>query len=200
VPTRVQSVRTGDDCDQWYRTGQRSATFNTPGAKHPDQRHPYPMTTVVVQPDDLGAWIGVAGVAVGVVLAAGIDWWRSRRTGRKELRQRLMQAGSDLAAAATAYQRTTRAAGTAMNEPAWHELIQTRLDAMRIASLTINLAGDISIHHASLQIVKAASAPPEQDDVSPGGAAAFLQQTYRQLSDQDDVLNAYWEAVRKAKL
>jgi hypothetical protein len=49
-------------------------------------------TVVVLQSDELGAWIGVAGVAVGVVLAAGIDWWRSRRAERKQKRLELLRA------------------------------------------------------------------------------------------------------------
>ncbi len=84
------------------------------------------MTVVVVQSDELSAWIGVAGVAVGVVLTTGIDSWRGRRAERKETRRRLLQAGSDLSAAAASYQKATRAAGEARDEAVWLEVIQAR--------------------------------------------------------------------------
>ena len=58
------------------------------------------MTIVVVQPDELGPWLGVAGVTVGVVLTAGIDWLRTRRAERKQMRHDLLRAGSEVAAAA----------------------------------------------------------------------------------------------------
>ncbi len=149
------------------------------------------MTVVVVQSDELSAWIGVAGVAVGVVLSTGIDWWRSRRTGRRELRHRLLQAGSDLAAAATGYQSTTRAAGAAMSEPAWHELIQARLEALRTAYLIINLAGDKGVEVAAGHIVKVAF---------DAAASSDMTVITQQMREQGAALAAYREAVRKAKL
>lgn len=151
-----------------------------------------PMSTiVVVQSDDLSAWIGVAGVAVGVVLTTGIDWWRSRRRERKELRHRLLQAGSDLSAAASAYQKATQAAGEARDEPAWHEVIQTRLEAFRAASLTINLAGNKELDAAALQIVKVAFQPVDFND-----PAAIVQNGY----ELSAVLTAFRDAVRQAEL
>ena len=146
---------------------------------------------VVVQSDDLSAWIGVAGVAVGVVLAAGIDWWRGRRAERKETRNRLLRAGSELASAVAAYQRTWRAAGKAAGEPAWHEAIQARADALHAAALTINLAGNKEIEAASSQLLKVAfQAPP----------ASGLEAITRQLHELAAALAAYREAVRNARL
>jgi hypothetical protein len=55
-------------------------------------------TVVVVQSDDLAAWIGVAGVAVGVLLTAGIDGWRNRKVESKRRRVALIHAGFELAA------------------------------------------------------------------------------------------------------
>lgn len=158
-----------------------------------------PMTPVVIiKSDDLSAWIGIAGVVVGVVLAAWIDWWRSHRTRRLELRHELLRAGSDLAFATGAYHSTARAAGTARDEPAWHELLQARLNEMGTASLTINLSGNETIQQASLQIVEAASTLPAEP--APADPAVFLRQTFTQLSANAAALAAYREAVRKAKL
>lgn len=148
-------------------------------------------TVVIVKSDDLSAWIGIAGVIVGVVLAAGIDWQRSRRTERRELRRRLLQSGSDLASAATAYTRTTRAAGAAMGEPAWHEAIQARLDAMSAAALTVNLAGDKTLEAAAGRIIKVAFE---------AGAASDTAVIAQHMDEQAAAIAAYRDAVHKARL
>jgi hypothetical protein len=154
--------------------------------------HPQVATTVVVvQSDDLSAWIGLAGVAVGVILTAGIEWWRSRLTDRKETRSRLMRAGSDVQAAAAAFQKATSAAGSARNEAPWLELIHARGEAMHKALLTINLSGDKATQDAALQIVKTGLEPMPET-----GQAEIRQY----LKEQAAALSAYRDAVRKARI
>lgn len=148
-------------------------------------------TIVVVQSDDLAAWIGVAGVAVGVVLGAGIDSWRSRKAERKRLRRDLTRAGTELAHATTAWARANRAAGEARNEAAWVEVIDARGDAWSAAMLTIRGAGVAELDKAALQVAGVAlKAPPDSEP------EAVLQHAVAQGA----ALDAYWDVVRKAKL
>jgi hypothetical protein len=63
------------------------------------------VTIIVEAPsDDLAAWIGVAGVAVGVLLTTGIEWARDRRTQRRDRRREIWAAYDELLNAAHAMQ------------------------------------------------------------------------------------------------
>ena len=89
---------------------------------------------VVVQSDDLAAWIGVAGVVVGVVLSTGLDWWRSRRAKRAAARQELLRAGNELYSATAARTAVVNAAGDAIGEPAW-VLVVAQFQAAQSAAM-----------------------------------------------------------------
>jgi len=78
-----------------------------------------------------------------------------------------------------------------MLEPAWHELIQARLEAIRIASLTINLAGDEDLEAAAGQIIKVTYEAAATSDMTVIG---------QQFREQAAAIAAYRDAVRKAKL
>jgi hypothetical protein len=54
------------------------------------------ITTVLVEPDDAAAWIGLAGVVVGALLTAAFEWVRGRRGDRKRVRRDLLIAGWQL--------------------------------------------------------------------------------------------------------
>jgi hypothetical protein len=149
-------------------------------------------TIVVVQSDDLAAWIGVAGVAVGVALGAGIDSLRTRRAERKRMLRDLIRAGSDLAAAAGAFEKAVWLAGDDKGDAAWVEVIDARSDAMRSALVTIRDAGDKALDQAALAIVsRCTSRPPSPED-----KAAFA----RYVNEAAEALSAFTEAARKAKL
>jgi hypothetical protein len=47
--------------------------------------------------DDLAAWIGVAGVGVGVLLTTVVEWLRDRRGLARERRRELLAAADELA-------------------------------------------------------------------------------------------------------
>lgn len=56
------------------------------------------MKVIVNTPgDDLAAWIGVAGVAVGVLLTTVVEWLRDRRGLARERRRELEAAAAELA-------------------------------------------------------------------------------------------------------
>jgi len=148
-------------------------------------------SVVVVQSDDLAAWIGLAGVVVGVVLSTSIDSWRSRRADRKQTREALIRAGGELARAAAALAKAERAAGPHKNEPAWIEAIDARANAMAAAGQTIRLAGDDTLDAASLRIVTVAMRQ------MPGGDSAATSAYLKEVGDE---IAAFRDAVRKAKL
>jgi hypothetical protein len=149
-------------------------------------------TVIVIQSDDLAAWIGVAGVAVGVVLAAAIDWWRTRRAENKQTRLDLLRAASELAGTATAAERTNRVAGQTENDGASIEDSDARQAAMRSALVTIKIIGDRGLDEAALGIVAVAikPMPPAEDQV------AFQ----RRMHELSDALKVFRDAVRNAKL
>jgi hypothetical protein len=113
------------------------------------------MTVVVVQSDELAAWIGVAGVVVGVVLTAGIDWWKSRRAEQKQKRKELIRAGDELAQASAAVAELSRLAGNSANEVPWIEALNARQSAIIRAHRTIREAGVKEIDDAADEIVAA---------------------------------------------
>ena len=131
---------------------------------------------VVVQSDDLAAWIGVAGVVVGVVLSTGLDWWRSRKAKRAVARQELLRAGNELYSATAARTAVVNAAGDAIGEPAWVLVVAQFQAAQSAAMAKIVAAGIPPINQAAAEVVKAASQPFEKpttgdDRFGPDGGA-----------------------------
>jgi hypothetical protein len=57
---------------------------------------------VYVEPDDIGPWVGLAGVVVGIGLTKGIDAVSGRRRGRKERKNEVLAASSELMVAVDA--------------------------------------------------------------------------------------------------
>lgn len=53
-------------------------------------------TVVIVQSDELAAWLGIAGVVVGAALTAGLQWWRDQGTEEKKRRRELRAAADEL--------------------------------------------------------------------------------------------------------
>ncbi len=71
------------------RNGSGRATLGVRG---------YAVKVIVNTPgDDLAAWIGVAGVAVGVLLTTVVEWLRDRRGLARERRRELIAAADELA-------------------------------------------------------------------------------------------------------
>jgi hypothetical protein len=148
-------------------------------------------TVVVVQSDDLAAWVGAISGLAGVVLGAGIDARRRGRTGRKQMRRDLIRAGARLGNASAAYRRAASAAGTAQNEPQWRALLDAHLAEMGAAAFTINETGIPEVTQASLAIVSSVFSAP--DPSAPEGTTELVLA-------QADAIKAYNDAVRRAKL
>ena len=72
------------------RNGGGRATLDVKGG--------YAVKVIVNTPgDDLAAWIGVAGVAVGVLLTTVVEWLRDRRGLARERRREMEAAADELA-------------------------------------------------------------------------------------------------------
>ena len=149
-----------------------------------------PGTVIVVQSGDLAAWVGAVSGLAGVVLGAGLDSRRRRHAGRKDKRRELIHAGTRLATASTAFRRAASAAGDSQNEPQWRALLDAHLAEMGAAAVTINEAGTPEVEQASLAIVGNIF---HGDLSTPEGTLELARA-------QADVIKAYNDAVRKAKL
>jgi hypothetical protein len=88
-------------------------------------------SVVVVQSDELAAWVGVAGVAVGVVLTTGIEALRRHFAARTERTQVILDGGSGIYDAGNAYLLALRIAGDRRAEQPWAEMIASRHEALR---------------------------------------------------------------------
>ncbi len=148
-------------------------------------------TIIVVQSGDLAAWVGAVSGLAGVVLGAGIDGWRRRRAEAARRRSDLIRAGARLFLAASAYRSATSAAGAARKEPQWQAVINPYLAEMTEAGVTINEPGIREISKAGMAVAgyilrkKEPATPREASD---------------EVHAQTDLISAYNEAVRKAKL
>ena len=146
---------------------------------------------LVVQSDDLAAWVGAVSGLAGVVLGAGIDSWRRKRADRRQMRRDLIHAGTRLATATTAFRRAALAAGDAQAEPQWRAMLDAHLAEMGAAGVIINEPGIAEVSRASLAVV--ASIFSAADLSTAEGNLALARA-------QGDLIKAYNDAVRKAKL
>ena len=95
-------------------------------------RDPDVPTVVVVQSDELSAWIGIAGVAVGVLLTAGIDSLRKRAAERNNRHDILLDYGSNIVTGGISLAEARDAAGVNAHQSPWAEMIATRKDALTV--------------------------------------------------------------------
>lgn len=98
--------------------------------------------TVIVEPDSLSAWLGLAGVGVGALLTAGVAWLQSRHSERKDRQRQEIQAITDLGASAESLRMTVVALFAAsQNDPNairdWVPAITGLLDRVHKADATI---------------------------------------------------------------
>jgi hypothetical protein len=93
-------------------------------------------TVVVVQSDELSAWIGIAGVAVGVFLTAGVDSLRKRASDRDKRQGILVDYAGDVRMAGVSLAEARIAAGDNASQQPWAEMIATRKDALAVVHMT----------------------------------------------------------------
>jgi hypothetical protein len=73
--------------------------------------------TVIVEPDSLSAWLGLAGVGVGVLATLGTAWLQARYGGRKEKYRELSRASAELLATAVGLRVIVGAFVASRNQP-----------------------------------------------------------------------------------
>jgi hypothetical protein len=68
--------------------------------------------TVIVEPDDLSAWVGLVGVVVGVLATGGVTFVQGAMRDRKDRRQELLVAIGQVRGAGAVFNMTVGAGGT----------------------------------------------------------------------------------------
>ena len=156
-------------------------------------------TVVVVQSDQLAAWIGVAGVVVGVALTTVIDSWHTRQAKRKQMRADLLRAKGMLFDSAVAVQRARRVDWDGQrenNDPSWAQLVLAQEANWREAMSTIESAGVAELS-AAARMIEAVASQQARFLASRGGDHAEVIEAGRQGVEAD---RAFLKALRNAKL
>jgi hypothetical protein len=114
--------------------------------------------TVIVEPDSIGAWIGLAGVAVGALLTGGVTWLQGARRERKERSSATEHACTELWAAAESVQLLSRMlrVGTEVPVLEWSQAIATAVNRVIIAADTVNRLAPGDLGKAALSVAAAA--------------------------------------------
>jgi hypothetical protein len=73
--------------------------------------------TVIVEPDSLSAWLGLAGVGVGVLSTLGTAWVQERYSSRKEKHREISGAAAELRASADGLRVIVAAFVASKNDP-----------------------------------------------------------------------------------
>ena len=118
--------------------------------------------TVIVEPDDLSAWVGLAGVVVGVIAGAGVSWLQVAARDRRATRQELLSAINELQSAALVFNMLTgtgRMTLPAASGPAlpWITAITTSLDRLQQVGSTVRRLGPQEVAMAANKTVKMAN-------------------------------------------
>lgn len=116
--------------------------------------------TVIVEPDSIGAWIGLAGVALGALLTGGVTWLQGARRERKERNAAIQQACTELWAAAHNVQLLCAmlrgAAGAEFPALEWTQTVAAAVSRVIIAADTVNHLAPRDLGNAALDVAAAA--------------------------------------------
>jgi hypothetical protein len=112
---------------------------------------------------------GWPGVAIGVVLAAGIDSWCARRAERKQMRLDLIRAGGDLAESLGALESLVSVVSDAAAMARTSRSIARTIGscAVRRAPRLLHSAGGQPTAYMLPQVTQATSSPGDRADMSP---------------------------------
>jgi hypothetical protein len=151
------------------------------------------VTTVIVQADSTGAWIGLAGVALGALLSTGGTWLQRRWSEHREQRRSVKEAIDELPVAARTLLLTLQSyRGSDDAEQAllaWTPLMTAQMERVQRAAQTImrySTPGLASMAEA----VTDAIIPP-----SPRVQGATLDET-----KFHDAIEAFTSEAREAKI
>jgi hypothetical protein len=97
--------------------------------------------TVIVEPDSLSAWLGLAGVVVGALLGFGTAWVQQRLSERKDRQHEISRSARELLSAADSLLITVNALAVVPHDADairnWVPAITTQLDRVVRADATI---------------------------------------------------------------
>lgn len=117
--------------------------------------------TVIVEPDSLSAWLGLAGVGVGVLATLGTAWLQARYSGRKEKYHELSQATAELLASAVGLRVIVGAFVASKNEPDaihdWLPVIASQIERVRKADAIIARLAQPALVKAAADLAIAAN-------------------------------------------
>jgi hypothetical protein len=126
--------------------------------------------TVIVEPDSISAWIGLAGVVVGVLLAGALDLWRSHLAEVKARKRELRHAIDDLRASASALRMATDFRRDLPNagrwSPAWYQALAPAVERLARSATVVMRSGPTSLGQAANELdlaVRAYAAHPNDE-------------------------------------
>ena len=97
--------------------------------------------TVIVQPDSLSAWLGLAGVAVGALLGFGTSWVQQRLSERNDQQREVSRAAQELLSGAGSLLISVNALAVSPHDADalrnWVPIITAQLDRVVRADATI---------------------------------------------------------------
>jgi hypothetical protein len=125
---------------------------------------------VVVEPDSVGAWLGLIGVVAGVAITTGANWLQGSRRDRAERQRELDAATGQVIASATSVIILVQRDPTATAAPAppgdrsgvgtqaeWAEKITAAVERLQVADQVIQRYGQQNLAKASNRVVYAAT-------------------------------------------
>jgi hypothetical protein len=152
------------------------------------------MTTVNVEPDTLGPWVGLVGVLVGGLLTAATTWLLDRRREKRERRTALLNACAELDAAAEntrVYSRALRGQrpedfGNLADALSWAGAIATVMERINTLASTIAELGPEEVGSVAWRLAQAAfgvmGGDPEANETLSGTFLEFRQARNQFLS------------------
>ena len=139
---------------------------------------------VFVQQDSIAAWIGLVGVAVGVLLSGVLDWWRGHLAERRDRRREMHRAADELMAAANALLVAKGAFGApqARQESllAWTQVMMAQAERIQRASEALIRLGPQGLAKAADDL--ATAAVDATASVSQSGVPGNVSQAIRNFA------------------
>jgi len=100
-------------------------------------------SVVVVQSDDLAAWIGVAGVVIGIVLGASVDAARHHTAQRRQRQKDLNRAAADILLTGMAFGEAERAVNEHPDDAGYLQILDAKQAEMaRVLDLAAAVEDD----------------------------------------------------------
>jgi hypothetical protein len=126
-------------------------------------------STVIVEPDSVGAWLGLVGVVAGVVVTTAANWFQRNQHERTERQHELDAATGRVIAAATsvlilvqrdnsrAFMPGSEVQADLAGQAEWAAKITEAIERLQVADQVVQRYGKRKVADASGQVVSAAT-------------------------------------------